>query len=158
MTIVPGSLARHVPGFVPDLACISSQSLSSETDERVNRVPGEVSFTWDISLLNGSLEDPFTLSTIAKVYTYANQHNTSYGYLLTNNALLVLRRCEKGRGIPRNGHIGLSNVFPAHKVVLVLFYLHLLASHPTNWQLSSNLWQGPFRLFDLSDSNSFIDE
>ena len=158
MEIATGRRGHHIPGFIPDSACLSVRELVDCTSQPVNRVPGRIGFSWNFDLKD--LDNDDTLREISKAYMYSNQHQTRYGYVVTDRSLRGFQRLEKdkGSGIPRNRHIEISNIFGLGRYAhLALFYVHLPATHPTNWKLQSTLWKDSIRLYDPDDQTTFID-
>ncbi|KAF4199010.1 hypothetical protein CNMCM8694_006763 [Aspergillus lentulus] len=135
-----GSMAETPGGYVPDQAFFDP-NLPAKT--RPNRAPGDIkpSYKWSLGLRNhpnpsNRMEFKQVLS---QVNFYMKQHNTRYGFILTDCELVAVRRLD------RNGNLELSASIPwtakgsasqpQLTVLLGLWYLGMLAASDQGWSL-----------------------
>ena len=135
-----GGAASHIGNFAPDLAFFN---MTEEATQRPNRAPGDIkpSFKWSSGLANSPRQSHFQeyMQALSQVNYYMIQHQARYGYLLTNQELVAIRR------IDADGNLELATPIPwtatgtadapQMTVLLGLWYLGMLASDNTNWQL-----------------------
>ncbi|KAF5854837.1 hypothetical protein ETB97_011116 [Aspergillus alliaceus] len=135
-----GSMAETPGGYTPDQAFFDP-NLPAKT--RPNRAPGDIkpSYKWSLGLRNhpnpsNRMEFKQVLS---QVNFYMRQHNTRYGFVLTDCELVAVRRLD------RNGNLELSASIPwtakgsasqpQLTVLLGLGYLGMLAANDQGWAL-----------------------
>lgn len=128
-----GSAASHVENYAPDLAFFN---LDEEPMHRPNRLPGDIksSFKWSSNLLNsGDPRDHVEYrQALGQVDFYMDQHDTRYGYILTDQELVAFRRIddsgrlELAEPIPWTTSGTLEE--PQLTVLLALWYQGMLAS------------------------------
>ncbi|KAE8133851.1 hypothetical protein BDV38DRAFT_257236 [Aspergillus pseudotamarii] len=135
-----GNLAQLIEQFTPDTAYYDPL-LPAPT--RPNRVPGDLkpSFKWSLALRNSPT--PYGRKqfkqALAQVNYYMKQHETHFGFILTDRELVAIRRLD------RNGRLELSDSVswitkgsecqPRLTVLLALWYLGMLASDNLQWHL-----------------------
>lgn len=134
-----GDLAQTPDNFVPDTAYFRPD-LPART--RQNRAPGELkpSYKWSSSLRNSDnpVHQRKFRQPLSQVNWYMGQNNAQYGFLLTNNELVAIRRIDNGMlelsdSIPWTTSGNVTQ--PRLTVLLALWYLGMLASDNGPWQI-----------------------
>lgn len=135
-----GGRARLINGYEPDLAFFDIRPLAKTAP---NRAPGRtiVSCKWSTEMSTSDYEANRRQhrQVLSQVNFYMNQHNTRYGFIITDQELVAIRK------IDRNGRLELSSPIswtaggtatePRLTVMLALWYIGMLASDDQNWIL-----------------------
>lgn len=129
-----GEAAQMIQTFKPDTAYFD---IHAAPGSALNRVPGDIkpSWKWRSEMRNDpniGQQNEFR-QALSQVNFYMNQHNTRYGFLITNRELVAIRKLD------RNGNMELSQPIPwttggtptqpRLTVMLALWYIGMLASH-----------------------------
>lgn len=127
-----GSMAKEIDGYRPDLSFFNDNI--PDPGQRANRAPGDVkpSYKWslELSLSNRTITE--FKQALSQVNWYMKQHHTRYGFILTNQELVAIRRLnehgnlELSASIPWTAHGTARN--PVMTVLLGMWYLGMLAS------------------------------
>jgi hypothetical protein len=135
-----GELARTIQTYTPDLAYFDVHAIEGTT---ANRAPGDVKPSWkwrtEMSTSHSPSQRNEYHQTLGQVNYAMNQHNTRYGFLLTDRELVAIRKLD------RNGHLELAQPIPWARggtaaqpeliVMLALWYIGMLASINNDWQM-----------------------
>ncbi|KAL2794636.1 hypothetical protein BJX66DRAFT_325261 [Aspergillus keveii] len=126
-----GELARTPGSFLPDVAFFE---VGLAPGVPPNRVPGDLKphWKWDTNMADSVSDRSEYLQALSQVNFYMHQHNTRYGFLLTNHEMVAIRRRDD------RGSLELSRPIPWEAagtpnnqrmtVLLALWYLGMLAS------------------------------
>ncbi|ATY64073.1 hypothetical protein A9K55_003768 [Cordyceps militaris] len=144
-TLGAGSSARLVGTFVPDRAMYDPN-----IEVSVNRLPGEIKPSWKLQsawLAPNSRYRRAFLKRLAQLTFYmlqqgyrAQHSGARYGYVLTDKEIIAFRKEDAQHTISVAEPVqwaGPSDGKPRMTVVLALWYLGMLASHDTDWNLDA---------------------
>jgi hypothetical protein len=137
-----GDLARMIDMDIPDLAYFDP-NLQALT--RPNRLPGNLkpSYKWSLAMRDNN-PTPYDQKQFRQALSQVNwcmrQHNTRFGFILTDRELVAIRRLNE------DGHLELSDSIPwttqgnaaqpQLTVLLGLWYLGMLASDNQQWRFA----------------------
>ncbi|KAG2413345.1 hypothetical protein HFD88_002534 [Aspergillus terreus] len=138
-----GDFAKAISNYRPDAAYFVS-ALPSGTGP--NRAPGDIkpSWKWNTALATHRLVTSRTeyCQALSQVNYYMNQHRSRYGFILTDQELVVFRRRDANGNLELAAPIpfaaGGSAQQPQLTVLLALWYLGMLAAQdqgPQSWYL-----------------------
>lgn len=135
LTYGHGSLAKKIKGGKPDIAYVNSRMPARET--RCNHAPGDLKLAWKWPMADWD-GDPARKKdfkqVLAQVNFYMKEHDTQYGYILTDAEFVAIKR------IDQNGRLKVSesvrwnaNANDPHGLTLLhaLWYLGVLAARDT---------------------------
>ncbi|CRL29113.1 unnamed protein product [Penicillium camemberti] len=138
-----GSDAITLDQFTPDLSLYAAGEAGSQRRSLgPNRLPGDLkpSWKWSHSMQNNVVDQLEFRKPLAQVNWYMKQHNTQFGFLLTDRELVPIRRLND------NGDLRLANPIPWTRsgtsqdpeltVALGLWYLGMMAAN-------DNLYRAP---------------
>lgn len=128
-----GDAARIIDLCKPDLATFDINVVPTSAP---NRVPGDIKPSWKWGTEMRDSQDiqkwKEFRQALSQVNFYMNQHNTRYGYIVTDQELVAIRKLD------RNGNLELSHPIlwstgstatqPQLTVLLALWYIGMLAS------------------------------
>ncbi|KAL2823555.1 hypothetical protein BDW59DRAFT_173383 [Aspergillus cavernicola] len=129
-----GDKARRIGPSNPDLAYVTVNNIMGN---KLNRAPGvvELSRTWHTGLSEGNEHQKTEyLRVLRELSRYMAQHHAQYGFILTNQELVVVRRNggNDSRGLelskPIMWYVGGDAENPKLTVLLALWYLGMLVS------------------------------
>ncbi|OJD22676.1 hypothetical protein ACJ73_05974 [Blastomyces percursus] len=136
-----GEAALTPGGFKPDLAYFVQESFGSGP----NRAPGDVkpSWKWSTAMATGTDHDQTEFrQVLSQVNHYMKQHGSRYGFVLTDNELVAIRRLDGvGRlqlSTPISWESRGTAAQPRLTVMLALWYLGMLAAQDVGqdqWRL-----------------------
>ncbi|KAK3191484.1 hypothetical protein K4F52_002299 [Lecanicillium sp. MT-2017a] len=138
----PGTSAMTIDNFIPDRAFYEAGAVNA-----ANRLPGDIKPSWKwrsayrTYTYDARLERDFR-KVIAQINFYMEQHNTRYGFILTDLELVAVKRIGKG-------HVAISKSIPwtageamagetaeGMTVLLGLWYLGMLASQENGYKFA----------------------
>ncbi|PGH29203.1 hypothetical protein GX50_08038 [[Emmonsia] crescens] len=137
-----GEAALTPNGFTPDLAYFVAASFGSGP----NRAPGDVklSWKWSTAMATGTVYDQNEFyQVLSQVNYYMKQHESRYGFVLTDNELVAIRRLDGNGSLELSTPISWENygtaAQPRLTVMLALWYLGMLAAQ----DLGQDRWRLP---------------
>lgn len=143
VTFGVGDLSQAIGMFRPDT---TYRTLDFPTGQGPNRAPGDIKPSWKWNTAIATHPNPAKRyvygQALSQVNSYMKQHRSRYGYLLTDQELVVFRRMDS------NGHLELARPIPVTlngtaerpqlTVLLALWYLGMLAAQdegPDRWEM-----------------------
>ncbi|ODH12710.1 hypothetical protein ACO22_07992 [Paracoccidioides brasiliensis] len=138
-----GEAARAIENYKPDTAYFDIHAAPATAP---NRAPGDVKPSWKWRTDMGGSQIVSQRNeyhqALSQVNFYMNQHNSRYGFLVTNQELVAIRK------LVENGNLELAQPIlwttggtatqPRLTVMLALWYIGMLASHDqgvNNWRM-----------------------
>ncbi|KKZ64679.1 hypothetical protein EMCG_01367 [[Emmonsia] crescens] len=131
MAVTPGNFTPDTSYYLPELPGGTGP----------NRAPGDVkpSWKWSNALRHGT---PYQKQEFKQVLSQANhymeQHQARYGFVLTNDELIAIRRQNVELSLPIPWATRGTVQQPRLTVLLGLWYIGMLAAQdqgPESWQL-----------------------
>lgn len=134
MTYDHGDMARLIDNSKPDTAYFNP--VIPNTEDRPNRAPGDVksSLKWSTTDRDqgGLRRRREYRQALAQVNFYMKQHQTQYGYILTDKELVAIRRLDFNGNLELSAPVpwaqGGTVTTPRLTILLALWYLGMLAS------------------------------
>ncbi|KAJ9299692.1 hypothetical protein DTO271G3_2576 [Paecilomyces variotii] len=128
-----GEAAKIIEDYTPDTAYFA---LALPAGTSWNRAPGDIkpSWQWSTALANHPMAGYRTefRQALSQVNWYMKQHNSRYGFILTNEELVVIRRLDNHGNLelapPIPFTAGGTVAQPRMTVLLALWYLGMLAA------------------------------
>jgi hypothetical protein len=138
-----GESARTIETYKPDTAYFDIHAAPATAP---NRAPGDVkpSWKWRTEMRANQIVSQRNeyRQALSQVNFYMNQHDSRYGFLITDRELVAIRKLD------RNGNLELAQPIPwttggtaaqpRLTVMLALWYIGMLASHDqgvNSWQM-----------------------
>ncbi|PYI31877.1 hypothetical protein BP00DRAFT_446105 [Aspergillus indologenus CBS 114.80] len=136
-----GPMAAIINKYTPDLAYFNPLE---HPRRRPNRLPGDVkpSYKWNLNMIddgNEHVQKEFK-QVLSQVNYYMKQHHTRYGFVITDQELVAIKRLN------RDGELQVSDSIswtdrgtpdqPCMTVLLALWYLGMLAADERGWRLN----------------------
>jgi hypothetical protein len=137
-----GTLAETIDKYTPDTAYFDPQL---PTGNCPNRAPGDIkpSWKWSTSFRYQAQTTTKFEQALSQVNYYMKQHHARYGYLLTDQELVAIRRRDRAGNLDLSLRIPWSRQGTAQQpqltVLLALWYLGMLAATNgglTGWYLN----------------------
>ncbi|KAJ9259421.1 hypothetical protein DTO207G8_984 [Paecilomyces variotii] len=133
VSIDVGEAAKIIENYKPDTAYFA---LALPAGTSWNRAPGDIkpSWKWSTALANHPMDTYRTefRQALSQVNWYMKQHNSRYGFILTNQELVVIRRLDNHGNLelapPIPFTAGGTVAQPRMTVLLALWYLGMLAA------------------------------
>ncbi|KAJ5191969.1 uncharacterized protein N7498_010954 [Penicillium cinerascens] len=137
-----GTFATFIQGGQPDLAYADP---NKPRRARVNRLPGELKlfFKWNTAMQHSQNDKKrhCFLQVLSQVNFYMLKNNTRYGYIITNEEMVAIRRLDS------DGNLELSTPIPWRSsangphpprltMLLAFWYLGMLAADNNDWKFS----------------------
>ncbi|KAL4936943.1 hypothetical protein BDV06DRAFT_216270 [Aspergillus oleicola] len=124
VTVEEGGSAAFIDNYKPDTACVLVGGIFYDS---TNRAPGD--------LKNAYLQNEYK-QVLSQVNWYMGQHHARYGFVLTNNELMAVKRLDT------NGRLAVSASIPwtaggpgQLSVALGMWYVCMLAADMADWRL-----------------------
>ncbi|KAK2798720.1 hypothetical protein FQN50_008758 [Emmonsiellopsis sp. PD_5] len=138
-----GESARAIENYKPDTAYFDIHAAPAAAP---NRAPGDVkpSWKWRTDMRGSQIVGQRNeyRQALSQVNFYMNQHNSRYGFLVSNQELVAIRKLDQNGNLelaqPILWTTGGTATQPRLTVMLGLWYIGMLASHDqgvNNWQM-----------------------
>jgi hypothetical protein len=137
-------MARQIMRFQPDRASVELAA-QNNNPYPLNRSPGDIKCSWkwrtEWQHIGNPDDQEYTQfrQVLTQLQFYMRQHGARYGYILTDEELLCVRRpgpageLELAAPVQWGAHHVPGQGQPGLTIALALVALHLLAGDPTQW-------------------------